>query len=75
MKGEDRKEGKKPGRPRWGVDEGLARSHGVCPTLGTPPHPASSSMQPRQCVSRARGPEPESDAPPSGSRTTFPSPD
>lgn len=39
MKGEDRKEGKKPGRPRWGVDEGLARSHSVCPTLGTPPPP------------------------------------
>lgn len=36
MKDEDRKEGKKPGRPRRGVDEGLARSHGVCPTLGTP---------------------------------------
>lgn len=39
MKDEDRKEGKKPGKPRWGLAEGLTGSHGVCPTLGTRPRP------------------------------------
>ena len=74
MKDEDGKEGKKPGRPRRRVGEAPQPAATVCaPHWG--PLPASPSTQPRQGPSRAQGSEPESEAPPSGSRTTFPNPD